>query len=102
LQRRTVVPKSTNLSVSNKNNNNNTGAYLYAAKYVLAVLFYATAGDTTWTSPLRFLQGDDVCDWNAVHPAVSESGTIRSTFAGVGCDPTGLPVALDLGTCVRA
>jgi hypothetical protein len=98
LQRRTVVPQSTNLNVSN---NNNTGAYLYAAKYVLAVLFYATAGDTNWASSLRFLQDDDFCDWNAFHPAVGGGGKQEVTLAGVGCDRTGLPLILDLGTCVR-
>jgi hypothetical protein len=94
LRRNTVVPPSTNLNVAK----NSTGAYLYAAKYVLAVLFYATAGESNWASSLRFLQNDDICDWNAVHPAVSEYGDQELSLAGVGCGVTGLPEALDLGT----
>lgn len=95
LARQTAVPTSTNLALSMEDNN---AAYLYAAKYVLSVLFYATAGETSWITSLRFLQHDDICDWNAVHPAFDEFGENEMSLAGVGCDGKGLPVALDLGT----
>jgi hypothetical protein len=95
LARQTAVPASTNLALSMEDNN---AAYMYAAKYVLAVLFYATAGETSWITSLRFLQHDDICDWNAVHPAVDEFGESEMSMAGVGCNEKGLPVALDLGT----
>jgi hypothetical protein len=55
-------------------------------RYVMAVLFYATGGDTTWKSNLNFLQPEHTCRWNE---------QVGDAIMGVQCDPN------DPGTIVQ-
>jgi hypothetical protein len=36
----------------------------YVQRYILAVLYYTTHGDTRWQKQLNFLQPINTCDWN--------------------------------------
>ena len=65
--------------------------YVFTARYVLAVLYYALDG-SQWTHSLNFLSDDDICDW---HESILDHKGNWSPEFGVSCEtlqifPTGL------------
>lgn len=68
---------------------NTPEGYDFMTRYVLAVLFYGTAGDR-WTYSLNFLQPFNVCYWYSIlqYPDGSQD------FRGVACSDNGQVAAL--------
>ena len=63
------------------NGNNDGDGYRFVTRYALAVLYYATSGETTWINQFNFLQpNEDVCIWNYLSP------TRNAGMEGVICD----------------
>jgi hypothetical protein len=72
--------------------------HAFMDRYVLAVLFYALGGDTTWPDDLNFLAHDHVCTWVKEQENPLESDL---TMMGVhGCqniDGELVPIGIALG-----
>ena len=81
-----------------KDENDNSG-YLFLAKYVMALNYYALGGEN-WTNSHNFLSDAGICSWNGGLTADANLSAVTSgDYGGVLCDgETGLPIALDLGT----
>lgn len=58
--------------------------YYFVTRYVLAVLYYSTAGEG-WNQQLDWLSGKDLCNWNGLKLIPSDSGTIP-VYTGAFCD----------------
>jgi hypothetical protein len=66
-------------------------AYKYTTRYAMAVLYYSTGGDRSWSYQLGFLTGTDVCNWS------STFNPLQPYRKGVVCDSnTGLIVGLGI------
>lgn len=65
-------------------------AWRTTQRYILAVLFYATRGDS-WDSRYNFMSSDDHCQWHI--KLMTPSGAV---LKGVQCDGKGSVVDLDL------
>lgn len=65
-------------------------AWRTTQRYILAVLFYATRGDS-WDARFNFMSNDDHCQWHT--KMVTPAGPV---LKGVQCDERGSVVDLDL------
>lgn len=71
--------------------------YKYVARYVLALLWYATNGGS-WEIPLGWLSPADVCNWNEHVPVRLSSGALGFLPSGVYCEyGTDFPKLIYLG-----
>jgi hypothetical protein len=68
-------------------------AVQFVQRYVLAVLYYSTNGDSSWTHSLFFLSDYDVCDWyeevDLGGAAASVGGSYEGWASGVQCNENG-------------
>lgn len=71
--------------------------YIYQARYVLAVLYFACEGDQ-WDSAANFLSPQSICEWHSIAPSRSrQNGVNRMQLRGVLCVDQ-VPTILDLRT----
>lgn len=67
----------------------------YVERYVLALIYFATGGDT-WMYQMNWLSGRDVCEWNGI---LQNLNNLQVFYVGILCDTqTGDLEALYLGT----
>jgi hypothetical protein len=70
-------------------------AFEFVQRYIVAVLYYSTGGDSSWThTDLGFLSEDDVCDWNqdkeiTIRATATGEETVVTRPVGVMCDDYG-------------
>lgn len=67
--------------------------YLYVARYVMVLNYFALNGDG-WTMNVNFMTDKHVCDWNGMKNAFGRKGV---ESGGLSCDENRIPGVLDLG-----